>query len=551
MKKRCAVLIALTLLIFLVPTAFPDASNFERIFKGDVYSGFTYNASGEVFDVTLFREELKIILDFDHESFPVLNGTCREDVYTQVCLTNIIFSHYNYSLSFEERVVYTGQLIVDGRFAKSYFEKEIEKTYLLVDDQSKIDIKFNNNGSIKVKNITFADCYPSSFEISMADSNCDLKKNCVMWKGDLAVRDTVKCGYWIKPTEAIDFVSTANFSYDSGLSFKEEKYTNPIEAYYAVTFWENLTKDEMALGEDVTLYINLTANLSLFIDSYKITIPDGLQIKGFTSDYSKATLEHDVFLEQVDDNVLQLKGRLKPGEIINMSIQLKSVGTGNQTIVQELETSVGAMDQTQMRELSTIVNIGQPYARFSKNVYSNDDTLKIFVVNPTDYTLYKIKLGLTTELPISENFETSEIRPLMHKEFNIPFNHRTDGNYSVVVLLNYETEYGESFAFNEMKYMAIGKEFVDAQEAADRAAGGGGSTTSESGEGPDSSGGSSGGMPSLREPGDSKDDEVTPLSLSPVSGGRKLIAIILPLFIIGAIIFISMILSSKQKEQNF
>ncbi len=550
MKKRFAVFIALTLVLFLVPTVYADDANLKRIFKGDVFHGYTYNASGEVFDVTLFREELKVILDFDHASFVVLNGTCVEDAYIQACLTDIVFSHYNYSLSFEERVVYAGKLIVDGRFAKANFDKKIEKNKMLVDDQSKVTIDFKNNGSIKVKNVSLADCYPNSIEISTTDSTCKLKKNCILWEGDLQVRDKVTCSYWIKPTDAIFFISSANFSYDSGVSFKNEKYLDKVQAFYTIVFWENLTKSNLSLGEDLTLYINLTANVSVLIDNYKITIPEGLEVTDFDSAYSMATLKHDVFLEQVTEKVYKLKGRLKPGERINITMQLTSVETGNQTITQEIESSYEAMKQTETRELSTVVSIGKPYARFHRNVYSNDDNLKIFIVNPTDYTLFNIKLSLTTELPISGTFETSAIKPLMHKEYNIPFNHRKDGNYSVVVLLNYETEYGESFAFNDMKYMAIGQEYVDALEAARRAEEGGGGSDKVSRDGVVDKG-KKGGIPSLKDPDGDDEADVTPLSLSPISGGRKLIAIILPLFIIGAIIFISVILSSKQKEQNF
>jgi hypothetical protein len=192
----------------------------------------------------------------------------------------------------------------------------------------------------------------------------------------------------------------------------------------------NATRN-LELGENTTLYYNISSSKNLTLNSMRLTLPDGLRLISSSG------------VDKLSGNTFKLYGDFSEGESMAFEINVRAEESGNHSIKTDIESFVENFIQEYTLTETLNVTIEKPKISLSvKEFNAGNNTISIIINNPTKYDFNNIKLqvsGLVEQTKLFYNIER-----FGHKTLTIPF-YAEAGNHSVTLTMTYQSTYGEEF----------------------------------------------------------------------------------------------------------
>ncbi len=431
---------------FLILAATAQAAIYEeQIFSEKLASSGAYTASnGENFTIAFLGDYVNIGLPSG--ALIVKNDTCEASGIYDVCLMINEFSHYN--LTGPERVVNKRSVTIKTRVAKLNLTREIEKMEFWIGDETEARMRIQNIGE-RPATVSFLDNFSDAFDVALP-LTCDARGNMVTWKGELKGNEVVTCNYRIKAEKAGTFSSSAVASYHNGVAEKAETDRKTLNVKdFPLQLRSNISGQSLRLGSEATAGFAINATENMTVKSLKIVLPEGLRLLGWNG------------ISKIGDGTLEYEGALNSGGGHEFAVSFAAEKTGTLPIIEttRLFLTDRRISQEFEREIKVNVSVEGLYARIVKSNFSRgENTLDIFVVNPSNQDFYGVKLAIGTSLPLAKNEAAfSKVSLLGHEEFSEGFD-AAPGEYPVTTTLAYSSIYGETFSVVKSENVTVAGE---------------------------------------------------------------------------------------------
>ncbi len=461
MQKEVFIYITLMLLI-IIPSAY--AVDEKQIYSGTIYSHQTNtaNISNEIYTFSLSSAHDKAIITLPTNSRVIVkNDSCETTENYKICVSNSGFWYHNTTLDDD---IYKASVKIYSFLTETTeveLTRTIKTTEFLIGEQTKIDVTLKNTGNVDATNIVYSDPIPTSFAITQI-SDCVVYTNSthrtVKWSGSLKKGMEKRCSYKIKALQNTTFKSQASITYNNGVKIvKSHSETSTIIIpNYQLNMILTLDKNEVKLGQVANLNINLTNinnNNSIAITSFKITIPDELDIstppKYLTQDYKELSWE----------------GKLTKGETKIFNIKLKSKYIRNYTLKPKASFIINNIRKEVEKSIS-LNSYGDTLLmllRVSEEIPSSEKlNIPVTIKNPSSTHSFKdIELIIESELPdfIEITRKIDNLKPLELKEIKDIYFTAPDvvgkKNYSVNLKIIYKSEYNQILEAKEEKIVTV------------------------------------------------------------------------------------------------
>lgn len=438
-KKRLFAIVFFLLLPSVSSLANTTMSGEVQLYTGTVQDG-------QIVDVDDFEFEFKVaseggvLIRYNGQGIIVMEGDCKYKDNLHFCVGDISWAYRNLTVW---KDIYQADIdisIVKGALG---ITRNIEKTELLIDDTSKIEVFLENTGNREIQNVIYTDSYPDSFRITDIEG-CSLKDNGVGWEGNIPAKVIESCSYTLVGLKADEYDSKAEASYFDGVSI-QNIYSDEVEIEvknYSLEVKTYLNKDKLEIGNFVNLTIsleNINEDEKISIWSFKIDVPSNLKIlknKGLTK----------------DRQTLSWRGDLESEEAKNFSIDMLAERAGNITIyIQE-----DYKDVKFRREFLDFINLNV-YCdcllirhKISDKIVAGEETdFKVYIFNPSYENKFNdIKVDVFTNIPNAE--EISKTYPVLDKRqdiifFNDKIKVPEEGFYYYNASINYKSDFGQYF----------------------------------------------------------------------------------------------------------
>ena len=461
MQKEVFIYTTLMLLI-IIPSAY--AVDEKQIYSGTIYSHQTNtaNISNEIYTFSLSSAHDKAIITLPPNSRVIVkNDSCETTENYKICVSNSGFWYHNTTLDDD---IYKASVKIYSFLAETAeveLTRTVANTNFLIGEQTKISVVIKNTGNVDATNIVYSDPIPTSFAITQI-SDCVVYTNSthriVKWEGSLKKGMEKRCSYKIKALQNTTFKSQAYITYNNGVKIvKSHSDTSTIIIpNYQLNMLLTLDKNKVKLGQVTNLNINLTNinnNNSITITSFKITIPDELDIstppKYLTQDYKE----------------LSWDGNLIKGETKVFNVKLKSKYIGNYTLKPKASFIIKNIRKDVEKSIS-INSYGDTLLmllRVSKEIPSSEKlNIPVTIKNPSSTHSFKdIELIIESELSdfIKITRKIDNLKPLELKEikdiyFTTP-NIVGKKNYSVNLKIIYKSECNQILETNQEKIVTV------------------------------------------------------------------------------------------------
>jgi len=287
MKKKRLLFI---IFVFLLPSVF--ALEQEELYSGTVYPGENVTINNQTFIFNLGSRTDKISIITPSGGIIVKQGECEIKDFFNVCFDGTEFWYHNYTI---DKEYYKAKVKVSEILAKIKLIRTIENKDLLIGEETKIDVMFNNTGDRDATDVVFKDDFPSEFIITDV-TNCKIEGNSTRWYGTLLPFLPKSCSYKIKALNKTTFSSIASIQYNDGMRI-ETVNSGKVRIKvpdYQLNISTYLGDDKISVGEETGFTIilrNIHSDKIIRGVSFKISMPIGLKVttlpKYMRIDYNK------------------------------------------------------------------------------------------------------------------------------------------------------------------------------------------------------------------------------------------------------------------------
>ena len=450
------------LLLIIIPSTY--AVDEREIYSGTIYSNQinTINITNKIFSFSLSSAHDRVVITLPTNSLVIVkNDSCETTENYELCVTNSGFWYHNTTLDDD---IYKASIKIYSLLLETTeieLTRTVETTEFLIGEQTKIMVTLKNTGNVEATNIIYSDPIPNSFAITQI-SDCVAYANSthrtIKWEGNLKESTEKNFYYRIKALQNITFKSQASISYNNGVEQVQSNSKTSIITVpdYQLNMILTLDKDELKLGQETNLNINLTNinnDNSITITSFKIMIPEGLDIstppKYLTQDYKE----------------LSWKGNLDKGETKLFNIKLKSKYIGNHTLKPKASFIINNIREEVEKSIS--LNIYEKTlsidSEVSKEVLSSEKShISVEIKNPSQtYSFKDIDILIESDLPnfIKITEKIGDLKPLESKKIdNIYFTApevEDKKNYSINLSIIYKSEYNQILEANQEKILTV------------------------------------------------------------------------------------------------
>jgi uncharacterized repeat protein (TIGR01451 family) len=257
----------------------------KEIFNGWKNSGDNFTLEGYDFKIIYFKENEKLITDFDSVSIISSLGDCNERENIKVCLDAVDYS--------DKAKYKSGGIILPGLNIRIYkleaeltVERSVSNTNINLNDKTEIDVTIKNIGDKEVENIIYEDVFPESFIIT-SSSLKSFTSSKVKWRGSLLPDKEKKFSYTIQARDFASYDSIAVVRYNTNKKIESNKVTINVNKPYEVI--TSLTPNNPDVNEDTVYKIEITNSVTF--DDLKINlevrIPKYADFYGYSQGFEK------------------------------------------------------------------------------------------------------------------------------------------------------------------------------------------------------------------------------------------------------------------------
>ena len=402
--KRWMLLLALLLLF---PSVYAAVQ--EEVYSGTLYSGDSFNVSGEAYsvyytDIDGDRTDNRITIHLPSGTSLILQqGLCRNiGDYREACFDGIEFWYRNYTLY---KNFYYVALRINENLALLELERSIDKKTFLQEETAVIHSVIKNAGGRPATEIAFEDPFPKELAVIQADG-CFVNDEGIFWSGSIGKNEEKECTYTLKAMNSTKFSSRAALTYFNGLEYAElesdgETITVP-EARLGVNI--TLGSEMLELNEETNIRIVLEnrENKNLYVSWFSVEIPSGLKV-----------LERTKRLRS-EDALYRWSGTLEPLEKLEFLFRVKGIRNGRASLPIRADYILNSIHRQILQNPSLTIGEPEPEAPL-----------------PTESAAAEEETATEEQAPLPENRETEAVQDTAQQppeiEQGSPTEHQEEG----------------------------------------------------------------------------------------------------------------------------
>jgi hypothetical protein len=425
---------AIWFMIFLLMSTVAIAADAGslQLYKGTIKPFYNYaTVEKDPFTVDVLGEQAKVIIYLPGFSMAAANNTCSFNEDYKFCVTNLVFSHYNYTL-YPSRMVYKAdiQLFVDT--ADVSLNRTIMPLTLYAGQMGNVSIEIGNYGFAEAHNLTYTDNLSKYFDVfPIASSLCDYKAGVLSWKGNLSEATKIRCSALLKAKQAAAGPSVGTLEYYTRLAKRAISATSaiiiketPLKINYTGT-------TRLYVGQMTTLNFNVSAMENLSVVSILINASPHLLVNDSSG------------IKKTPSGAYSITGGMQKGDSKAFNFTLVPLATGANELTIQYTTHLNYMVLSYSTASVINATISKPHAIVSNTTYADGGPkLSILLNNPSNFNFYNISVQAGS--PVNGETYAGMLEIYGHKELEIPFD-ALKGTYNTTIKITYYSEYNEKF----------------------------------------------------------------------------------------------------------
>ncbi|MBI4148886.1 hypothetical protein HY491_00405 [Candidatus Woesearchaeota archaeon] len=309
MKKECiAIIIAF---IFILPVALANTLIHDAWHP----ASDRFSIGSTEYTTALISQNTQLQVNFGSQYIIISNGTCQESDSLKFCFPSVAVDYHNITL---DKDIYKAKLTITEITAELTIGRTIEKTTLLMGEESDVEVSIKNTGERPATEVYYEDVFFPSVDIKFVDG-CLLSGTTIFWKGTLFPGKSQRCTFTIAAKTTTSFPSQGILTYFDG--FRSQNTSSSVVQIAVPDHALRITPT--ASQADIGQPFNLTIALKNINEEYPITI-------------SSLTLEIPPLLRLVSkpvtilraDKTLRWQGSLDPKKEYAFTIVLEGERNG-------------------------------------------------------------------------------------------------------------------------------------------------------------------------------------------------------------------------------
>lgn len=450
--KKTIILCFLLLILYAV---FVNAE-VKQVYSDFIFPYETLTVDKKPFVVSL-EDHDKVMLKYGDNYFFIKRGECKEIYNLRFC-----FGNTRWDIDEKKEKI---NLTVYSIEPVLTVTRTISKSTLLIGEEADITTIIENDEGLSAEDAFFIDTFTPEFKITDVDYPCSIRDNSVYWKGYIKENDAKECKYTIKALDEIERSFKAKVEYYDGMEIQEEfsdAITIKVLPLLDIRTELNETDKKVYVGQTFYLKINLTNknDEDMEINYLDIYVPEGLEYIGTTREKIKINAtDYDYVssarLTKIADNIYRFSSGLKKNnqsKVIIPSFKAIYVGKSNIFIKTEYETE----GKTRIKEKIESIEVKRQEIRIHTNWEDGGEfdtgikeLLRVYVENPIGNNVYfkNLHVYFNTTLGNFSDFYIDKLNKsdsvfVLNKIITTPIVGKNT-KYNFMVLVDYETEYGE------------------------------------------------------------------------------------------------------------
>ena len=306
MKKR----LYLFLLLVILPSVLAVE---DEIFSDTVRSG-TITGEALTFDINV--ADTAVYIRYNNQATLIPAGECKIRDNLRFCIGSIAFVYRN-STTWENVYETTLDIYLEQLLEMN---KTLEKTTLLIDEQTPGKIVLRNTGSVIAKDIVLQDSYGDGFALSDVEQ-CDIVGDMIEWRGTMDPNARVICTFTVTALKPQTYTSKTRLSYFDGIM--QNNITGELKLKVqnnSLKITPKFNASELEIGDalNITFKVENIQAADLEVKSLVFTFPfDILEMTSPNSDVKKA------------GNKISWAGTLEKNDPFNITVQIRATRSGN------------------------------------------------------------------------------------------------------------------------------------------------------------------------------------------------------------------------------
>ncbi|MFH1181347.1 MAG: hypothetical protein V1702_00135 [Candidatus Woesearchaeota archaeon] len=421
---------AILLLIVLLLPAIASAETIT-LFSGTVEPFNNYQTSeNQPLNVSILEDQAKVVVRIPQLSMTASNNSCSFNGYFKFCANDISFSRYNYSLP--SRMAYKVSITLTTELGEVILNRTISPTTLYAGQQANATIEIRNTGMVDTYNLTYTDNLSNLVDVfPLAVSECEFEGGLFKWSGNLPGGRFLRCyallqGRTAGTESAVAYLyyTTRGVRKSGSSSISITVKENPLKINYTGNML-------VGVGENTTLYFNISTTENLTLGSFSISIPKNILVLGSSG------------IQKVSDKEFFLMSDFSAGDSKAFELTLRPMASGALQIKINYKVFFANMIQSYSvtPEIIGVISELQPSVP-TTSFTEGDAELNVLINNPTNYSFKNITVQAGS--PVSQKASLSDVEAYGHRTVQLPFA-AAEGTSNLTIKVTYYSVYKEKF----------------------------------------------------------------------------------------------------------
>lgn len=399
----------------------------EVVFDDWATHGFLYETT-ENQEMTVRVIGDRVSIDIGLNSLIVTNDSCEAKDFANICVTDLQFSHYNYTIP--GRKAYKAKIVIEQDTTAMELEFTVNRETVSFNEVVVFTSKIENTGELALDEVVLTNKVLNAEIVNSGD--CFVDKGNVTWSGSLAFKGIKKCVFSVKATGHGHVEVKTVVDYKEGIGLKQLVGSESIPVVeFPIAIDAEFGAESIEINDLTHFHIELVANRDLTLDDLSIIMPPGLRIEEVTGG------------EKINDTLVRFTDRFIKDEDAEINISIRGMARGVHTVGYVASLTEG-LEAERYSKIQNLTVTGQaPFVRVEKTVAENGN-IQLLVVNPEKIEISRAVLEIfgtvAFETPV---IEIGNIAGSQHKEISV-MTKSSSGNYSINATLTYFTPYGET-----------------------------------------------------------------------------------------------------------
>ena len=395
-KKKYLFITIVIAIITLLISSVVNADKETELFDGEVYSENNITIENVSFSFLFGEPYEKMTVRTPSGGVIVNIAECRVNDLFRICFDHANYSHLDNKT---DSHIYKAFVRIFANTAGLSIKREYSATEVLPGETIEVSVAINNTGLISANDVTYTDFFPRDFEITNT-SGCLKYPDKIVWEGNINPNQKGLCSYVLRARRPIDYSSQAKLSYHNGIkTIETESSTTTLKvSNYQLSINHSVSSSNLHVEDETNLIILLTNydNLSSIpVSLFGFKIPVGFKVINS--------------IPEVEENMMEWKGTLKPEEQKKFNLTLQAISTGNFTIKPTAAFTFGGIEKKNTLEIPITISAEKLILELNvskKNVWAEDKVeVTLEVKNLDEKVDFKnVLINISSDL-----FESSQI----------------------------------------------------------------------------------------------------------------------------------------------